>query len=764
MSRWWANPDSSEVVLKSVDDSDVVNGVGTALLGYHGLAMGILRPLATQTLVDQKVVREALDGLDLAPIAKALSNATRPIMGDSSDRYGQLLAEDIHKRASEATERLLTTWTATGMAWPNAVERASEVHGVPIERLGRYANVMKSASVSPLVRADYADRALMDYASAVGNRELQTNNELISKQDREFNEEDHPRNPNGQFKNKNAVNQSKLDKLNRLNTLNRTQRLRQVAPEQTKDSKNIFAQAASVTNIFSRSEKNADKKTSNRASNRISNRINVKRDLDSFMRFGGSVDEPMGPGPFPAVIVPSELFIALHKEDLKAIREGNGFFVAGRLGKPLFANSRDDLKDFADVIVPNVQELTEEYVLLRTNYTPITYTGEDYPSRGKILQSKEIAQNARFRLDETDTVGTFQIGRTDFNLPTTNMQLDNDGDFAEDYVANHDKLSDYEKWNFGKNLTGAELNEFNQENPRDSIGRFAGKNASQVKLDKLTRLNQVNRLREIGTQERQADAQKLSDVKNVFAQDKNVFAAKQQAKASEKISNRASNRIANRVYPMVQNNNPLDFNQLFGVLVSPDSPDSDVTNDYHLSSVLTDSKNYPMAPMLGSEDINDPSIISSLIFDFDTANVYEEQQKGPKPIAFDEGAVYTSATSAMESALSKIKNKTAQEPIYDGLIYQLEVVPQGEFYTVQWVPYPEDPYEIIIGSESDFEALATGDAKIEKLEDVSRLADLLAKRKDENLSELYEIGFQERASNPAVDAYVIKRGHNGGTK
>lgn len=763
MSRWWANPDSSEVVLKSVDDSDVVNGVGTALLGYHGLAMGILKPLATQTLVDQKIVREALDGLDLAPIAKALSNATRPIMGDSSDRYGQLLAEDIHKRASEATERLLTTWTATGMAWPNAVERASEVHGVPIERLGRYANVMKSASVSPLVRADYADRALMDYASAVGNRESQTNNELIAKQDREFNAEDHPRNPNGQFKNKNAVNQSKLDKLNKLNALNDSQRLRQVAPEQNKDSKNIFAQVASVTNIFARSDKKADQKASNRVSNRISNRVLVKRDLDSFMRFGGSVDEPMGPGPFPSVLAPKELYIAFFKEDLKAIREGNGFFVAGRLGKPLYAFTREELRDYPELVAPKIQELVEEGVLLRTKYTPIIYTGDDYPNRGGLFESKEIAQNARFRLDETDTVDTFQIGRTDFNIPLTNIQLDNDADFEEQYVSNHDNLSPYEKWTFGKNLTGAELNEFNQENPRDSIGRFAGKNASQIKLDKLNKLNQVNRLREIGTQERQADTKKLSDVKNVFAQDNNVFAAKEQVKASERISNRTNNRIANRIYPMVQSNNPLDFNSLFGVLVRPDSPDGDVTNDYHLSSILTDTKNYPLQQMLGSGDIEDPSVISSLILDFDTVNVFEQKAKGPQPIPFDKNA-YNSPNNAMETALAQIKNKTAQEPIYDGLIYQLEVVPQGDFYVVQWVPYPEDPYEVIFGSLNDFEALENGEATLEKLDDVERLADLLAKRKDENLSELYEIGWQERASNPAVDAYVIKRGHNGGTK
>ena len=144
MTRWWSDPERSELVLKSVDDSDVVQGVGTAVLGYHGLAMGVLKPLASQTLVDASVVSEALNTVNLEPIAKALAQATKPIMGNASEHYGELLARAFHDKAVATTERLLVTWTNTGMAWPHAIERASEVHGVPMERLAKYSAVMKT--------------------------------------------------------------------------------------------------------------------------------------------------------------------------------------------------------------------------------------------------------------------------------------------------------------------------------------------------------------------------------------------------------------------------------------------------------------------------------------------------------------------------------------------------------------------------------------------------------------------------------------------
>lgn len=37
MSRWWANAEESRQMLDLVDDSDVEQGVGTAILAYHGL-------------------------------------------------------------------------------------------------------------------------------------------------------------------------------------------------------------------------------------------------------------------------------------------------------------------------------------------------------------------------------------------------------------------------------------------------------------------------------------------------------------------------------------------------------------------------------------------------------------------------------------------------------------------------------------------------------------------------------------------------------
>ena len=64
MSRWWTDPDQARSVLGRVNDSDVVQGVGTAVLGYHGLAVEKLKPLTQRTLVDVSQVSKALDQVD----------------------------------------------------------------------------------------------------------------------------------------------------------------------------------------------------------------------------------------------------------------------------------------------------------------------------------------------------------------------------------------------------------------------------------------------------------------------------------------------------------------------------------------------------------------------------------------------------------------------------------------------------------------------------------------------------------------------------
>jgi hypothetical protein len=198
MSRWWANPEESLAILELVDDSNVEQGVGTAVLGYHGLTSGVLDSLSRRTLVDVASIRTALDSVDIEPVAKALGRATKPIMGDVSGRYGELLANNMHRQAVDATERLLLSLTNKGMAWPTAIERVQSVHGVPLERLGLAASRLGVPAIPPTVRADIGDRALMEYAAHMGLAE--NTSESISKASQEmFDPNEHPRGQKGRF-------------------------------------------------------------------------------------------------------------------------------------------------------------------------------------------------------------------------------------------------------------------------------------------------------------------------------------------------------------------------------------------------------------------------------------------------------------------------------------------------------------------------------------------------------------------------------------
>jgi hypothetical protein len=126
------------------------------------------------TLMDVSAVNKALHGLDIAPVAKALGNATNAEMGSASHRYGQLLADDIHTTAIESTGRLITSLVQSGMPWPTAIDRASKVHGIPTDRLGKAGPALRAPVMQPLAADDIADRALMEYASHVGRREATT--------------------------------------------------------------------------------------------------------------------------------------------------------------------------------------------------------------------------------------------------------------------------------------------------------------------------------------------------------------------------------------------------------------------------------------------------------------------------------------------------------------------------------------------------------------------------------------------------------------
>lgn len=200
MIRWWDDPSKAAGVLEHVDGSDVLQGVGTAVLGYHAIAKAALAPLATETLVDPTGVWEVLAGLDLEPVAKALAAATEPVMGPASGQYGRMLAADIHEQAQVGLETLMAQMGATGIPMPWVVERAIDVVGVPPRHLGGYSKVAKERVVAPAVRTDAADRALMEYAKRVGEREAGSGEVAKAA----WSEAKHPRDDDGKFEHKGA--------------------------------------------------------------------------------------------------------------------------------------------------------------------------------------------------------------------------------------------------------------------------------------------------------------------------------------------------------------------------------------------------------------------------------------------------------------------------------------------------------------------------------------------------------------------------------
>ena len=199
MNRWWTDPEKSRWALGLVNDTDTSMGVGTAVLAYHGLALGHLRPLADSTLVDGGELIRRLDDVDLAPVAAAVAKAVTPIMGEASVSYGRMWAQDLHDRSLGTSVDLFTSLTRYGMPYPHAMDRVIAVHGIPTERLGLMAKHLREPRVTPRVLDDYADRALMEYAAYRGK--LEAGDVSVSKASG-FQEREHPRDSSGKFSDK----------------------------------------------------------------------------------------------------------------------------------------------------------------------------------------------------------------------------------------------------------------------------------------------------------------------------------------------------------------------------------------------------------------------------------------------------------------------------------------------------------------------------------------------------------------------------------
>ena len=204
--RWWSDPERSLWALGQVNDSNVRMGVGTAVLGYHGLASGELMPLSQGTLADGKLIMDAFDRVDLDPVAHAVSKSMFSIMGDSSDNYARLWVDDLHEKAMESALNLYGSLTSHGMPSPLALDRVTAIAGVPANALGKAFTHLREQRTSPRVLEDVTDRVLMEYASRRGQLEDMAVVEVGK--NFAFDENDHPRASNGRFKSKGGAQES----------------------------------------------------------------------------------------------------------------------------------------------------------------------------------------------------------------------------------------------------------------------------------------------------------------------------------------------------------------------------------------------------------------------------------------------------------------------------------------------------------------------------------------------------------------------------
>ena len=800
MKRWWADPQESVSALNVVDDSDVVNGVGVALLGYHGLIQKVFKPLASETLVDIQTVRNALNDIDLEPVAKALGNATKTVMGDASERYGILLADDVHKRAVSATERLLSTWTNTGMPWPQAIEKAAEVHGVPIERLGRYAHAMKAPNITAQVRADYADRELMTYASEFGKREAIIDSALIEKQQRkEFKEEDHPRNPNGEFRTKDAevisINekQKKLDKINRINRINQINRrnLNNAARIISEKKKEVAQKLSDAENSSKKTleQKFQEKKFSERKFNN---------------KFAGKQFSPrqFGDGNPTAADFKdvknihkwdSTVYIVLHSKNFETIKHNlAGKFFIGQLDPDgVTAISENGIEEYIDNwggnkgVQAGYEQLRDDnQFIFRTNWCPVDrdsmvgFSGRSRAMRNidYDTESATIVPRAQFE--------TKQGGQAYLNLgPKSDV-------IVPTYLINWVN-SDYAS--FSKNaLSGQNLNNFNDEHPRSEDGRFKDKNAiDQHKLDKIKRIERINRINQINNKNRANQMKMLVERQKAIQSKQEQI--KQELFGERKFKERKfKERSGNRRFQAKQwNKNNIPFGKIDladkFVLIEPINSTHKLTDTDYVARKLKDDRWFMqlgLMPFMPSDSLYEQlpvdvpvsmrkSGVETLIHDFDLfqssriLSDYSDRQifitdgRGVK-LQFDD------PEDAIDAALDEFLASREQLSLDPDLVYEFgaEQSPMlnDTYYGFMNVYESNESFQILLGNKEEFDALQEGKAKIEHLP-FNNLYDLADQSLDNGKEMDMESFLQQEmlggkrsnvASNPPIEAYVIR--------
>lgn len=786
MKRWWDNDTDAINALKVVDDSDVINGVGVAFLGYHAIAKSLLKPLMGQTLIDVHQVHKVLSEIDLSLVSKALGEATKPVMGEASTKYGELLAEAIHNRATEATERLLSTWTNTGMPWPNAIERAAEVHGVPSERLGKYASVMKAASVAPTVKQDYADRELMAYASHIGKLESTADNTFISKQMKvKFNEEDHPRNPDGKFRDKDATvtqikeKQEKLDKLNRLNRLNQINaknKMIQTSIKQ-KPQTELKQEKLKEFNIKERQISNIKLKQA-----QLKNKINIPA-------AGAKPTESDFTDP-PGEIRPwvNEVFGVIGREEIDKIRvDMKGEFYAGQLENPLQLVSREYLRDYIALHFGTLYGFEKaNMTILRCMEPPVlTNSMENVLGRAH----EDINRDTDFAI--ASNKAKFKIGQVLF-VDLGDIKDKNAPEEPTPTVFASNENADYFDF-LSKSLQGNQLLNFNEEHPRSEDGRFKDKiNEDELKRQQLDKLNRLNRLNNINAQNRAAQMKRLIE-SNQQAHNKVALA---QAKLKENNLNQiklSNQRIANaqiRNTLLHDNKNPaenIDLADKFALVLGYDVlgylGDNTKDNLEFLKNAINNPKHQHVvsyAPffnenlVLNEDEDYFVAVEPAYWKTVEYADNYKAEQgdTGAEYFWIAENGKKIKFAYDYFQDIEQVVKETKPQDLDNNYVWEPEMLTNNyndstldSTVSIKWIGRePSSSIQIILGNEDDFAALQAGYAKLEPVSGVGSLTDLMSKTKYLGKSmteaEAYDLaatgGEANVGTNPPVYAFTIK--------
>lgn len=772
MKRWWSDAEQSELILKSVDDSDVVNGVGVAILGYHGLATAVLKPLATETLVDTQSVTDALNLLDLEPVIKAVSEATKPIMKEASDRYAELLVNHHHSDSVRSIERLLMSWTQNGMAWPNAVERASDVYGVPVERLGKYAHVMKSAGLTPLVRSDYADRELMTYASWFGHRENTMTDELISKQ--EFVEEQHPRDELGQFTEKTEVtnlrDRRKARQARQVRQVKRSKnsRLRQVDDKQEKQE--VKQKIADTKKL---EQKVTEQKTE--IKRQEIQRREIKRTDIKYRTIKSATENYSGANNFddPVFGTGEEVYLSndpfyflIRKDQVEQIkRSPSQSFWAGRLRANFVPTTLFTKESFGQSLnntgandsgsqAQELRKYKEEYYIAKTTLTPLH---SQYMNSKYAEEDATLAVNAHYKLlSEKPTTQQFQLMYGDIDWDVVQVTLENEDTF-------HDAIRIYKSDFVESKHPRDELGQFTEKNVSDLAAARERRNARQAR--QLKRVKNANALK-VARSAQLAREGNLVDIKNSSLKQE-IEQKQQEVKRTEikrqEVKRREIQRREIKPFTMGSDNpgnGKYDFSNMYAIMIpfGTDLTDADF-----------DSEIVASGPFLNNE--YDTGVLSRLMEDFSaknpSANIKPVLINGI-PKAYES---YAEARSALEDIYKTENFPETEDYIYSyGIREAHEVFPvrhplydsDGLFITIE--PHDIEPYSIIFTHNLqtvqriiDQEYDPNFDLEDYEIDDVKTIDDLIDLKSPEDKFTIYtDQGLDNKLSNPPINAYYVK--------